>query len=126
MQPLSSREMLKVFRTAPVHDKNEAPVLNELGEHVNKLVYKFSFQWTRMHFDNKLGSYVWKKGEIGVKDQESFVVLTTFVARIPRVQQVGRGGKLVMEKNGKVIYDPGLIVVKELLESEDLVKYLGI
>ena len=77
--------MLNVFRTALVYDENGAPVLDELGEHVNKMVYKFPFQWTRKHFDNKLGPYVWKEGKLGVKDQMSFTVLTTFVARIPRV-----------------------------------------
>ena len=39
---------------------------------------------------------------------------------------MGRGGKLVTNKNEEIVYKPNLIVVKELLESEDPVKYLGI
>ena len=30
-----------------------------------------------------------------------------------------------MDKNGETVYEPGLTVVKDLLESEDSVKYLG-
>ncbi|CAI8614964.1 unnamed protein product [Vicia faba] len=71
VQPFSSRAMLSVFRATPEYDENGAPVLNELGEHVSKLVYKFPFQWTRKHFDNKLGSYIWKEGELGDEDQRA-------------------------------------------------------
>ena len=69
---------------------------------------------------------MWKEGELGDKDQTSFVVLTTFIVRIPRVQYAGRGGKPVTDKNGEIMYKCDLIAVKELLESEDPVKYLGI
>ena len=56
---------------------------------------------------------------------ESFTVLTAFVARIPRIQLVGRGGMPMIDKNGEPVYVPSLIIVKELLGSEDLIKYLG-
>ena len=32
----------------------------------------------------------------------------------------------MMDKNGEAVYEPSLIVVKELLKSEDPIKYLGI
>ena len=69
---------------------------------------------------------MWKKGELGDEDQTSFAALTTFVARIPRVQCAGWEGKSVTDKNREIMYVSSLIVVKEILESEDPVKYLGI
>ena len=118
--------MLNVFRTVPVYNKDGAPYLNELAEPMNKLVCKFPFQWMGKNFDNKLGSYVWREGELGVEDWESFTVLTAFMVCTPLVQHVGRGGRPVTNKNGEAVYESNLIVVKELLESEDPVKYLGI
>ena len=118
--------MLNVFRTVPTHNEDGTPRMNNLGDPVVKLVYNFPFQWTRKHFYKELGSYVWREGELGVEDQESFIVLTSFVAQIPRVQQVGWGGKPVIDKNGEVVYESGIKIVKKLLGSKDPVKYLGI
>ena len=52
--------------------------------------------------------------------------MTAFVAQIPRVQRVGRGGRPVIDKNGELVYAPCLKVVKELLGREDPIKNLGI
>ena len=84
VQPSSSKETLNVFKIMAVHNEDGTPHLNELGDPMEKLVYKFSFQWTRKHFDSELGSYVWREGELGVEDPESFAILITFMARIPR------------------------------------------
>ena len=92
---------------------------------MNKLVSKLHFHWTKKHYDKGTKAYVWKKVRLGPKDQASFDCIYAFVAGIPHVQRVGRGGKPVLDKDGKVVYDLGLIGVKELLESEDLVAYLG-
>ena len=86
---------------------------------------KFPFHWTRKYYDNETKVYVLKKGHLCAEDQASFDCLTTFVTGIPPVQRVGRGGKLVVGKDGKVVYDLGLIVVKELFESNDPVVYPG-
>ena len=48
------------------------------------------------------------------------------MARIPCIQRVGWGGKSVMNKDGEAVYEPNLIVFKELLASKDPIKYLGI
>ncbi|KAL5079949.1 hypothetical protein RYX36_008370 [Vicia faba] len=87
VQPYLTKVMLNVFRTVPSLNEDGTPRLNDLAEPVAKLVYKFPFQWTRKHFDSELGSYVWREGELGDEDMEIFVVLTAFVARIPRVQE---------------------------------------
>ena len=62
---------------------------------------------------------------MGEEDQASYDLLTTFIAGIPQVQRVGRGGIPVVDEDGKVICEPDLIGVKELLESEDPIGYLG-
>ena len=62
VQPSSSKVMLNVFRTVPVCKEDGTPRLNELGDPMVKMFYKLSFQWMRKHFDNKLGSYIWRKG----------------------------------------------------------------
>lgn len=36
------------------------------------------------------------------------------------------GGRPVLDRNREPVYEPGLINVRELLESEDPVRYLGI
>ena len=116
---ISHRVLLNVFRVAPSYDDDRAPVLNDEGRHMNKLVPKFPFHWTRKHYDNGTEVYVWKKGQLGVEDQASIDFLTAFIAGIPPAQREGQGGKPVINKDGKVVYDLGLIGVKELLESED-------
>ena len=58
VQPVSDMAMMNVFRLASAYDDDEAPILNEQGEHQNKLVCKFPFQRTRKHFGSKLNTYV--------------------------------------------------------------------
>ena len=58
-------------------------------------------------------------------DLSSFATLTSFVARIPLVQRVGRGGRPVVDRNGEPVFELGLINFWELLGSEDPVRYLG-
>ena len=60
VQPSLTKVTLNVFRTASVQNKDGTPRMNELGEPIVKLVYRFPFQWTRKHFDSELGSYVWR------------------------------------------------------------------
>ena len=36
-----------------------------------------------------------------------------------------KGGRPLTDEDGIFLYDPGLIAIKELLESEDPVAYLG-
>ena len=92
--------MLNIFRTVPSLNKDGTPRLNEMGEPIAKLIYKFSFQWMRKHFDRELGSYVWREGELGDEDLESFATMIAFVDQIHRVQLVSRGGSSVLDKNG--------------------------
>ena len=48
------------------------------------------------------------------------------MAQIPWVEQVGLGDSPVLDKNREPLYEPSLINVKELLGSEDPVRYLSI
>ena len=43
VQPSSSKAMLNVFRTVPAKNEDGTPRLNELGDPVVKIVYKFPF-----------------------------------------------------------------------------------
>ena len=85
VQPILGRAVLNVFQVAPKYNEDRAPVWNDLGEHLTKLVCNFPFQWTKKHFDRKLETYVWKEGQLGNEDQTSFARLAAFVARIPLV-----------------------------------------
>ena len=59
VQPSLTKAMLNVFRISPSLNEDNNSRLNELGEPIVKLVYKFPFQWTRKHFESELASYVW-------------------------------------------------------------------
>ena len=126
VQPTSLKAILDVFRSRPSLNEDETPQFNELGEPTAMQVAKFPFQWTSRHFEKEMGSYVWREGELEGEDLSSFATLTAFVARIPPIHRVGRGGRPVLDKNGEPMFEPGLINVQELLMSEDPVIYMGI
>ena len=89
-----------------------------------KLVPKFCFHWSRKNDDDGTDHYIWKKGQLGEEDQASYDRLVAFIGKIPPPQR-GKGGRMLTIKDGNFLYEPVLILVKELLESEDSLAYLG-
>ena len=66
---------------------------------------RFNFHWNMEHFDHGIDHY--------------------FVEGIPSAQHAVKGGSLVVDEDGRPVFEPVLINVKELLECEDSTKYLG-
>ena len=58
VQPMSSKEILNIFRSWSSLNEDRTPQFNELWEPTATLVAKFPFQWTSRHFEKELGSYI--------------------------------------------------------------------
>src|SRR4051812_8761631 len=110
-------------------DVNGRLVLNDIGEPVTTRRHKFRFIWSRDHFEYGTDQYITKLSDLDEDARGDYALLQNFVQGLPAVSKVDRSGKPVVDEDGEIVREPGVINIKELLASgidEGAFAYLGI